>query len=302
MSKTKSPFNPKTVSVNLVAGGSAGFVEICIMQPLDVVKTRFQIQTKKIPGDPNYYNSVFDCLRKMAKNEGFFSLYKGILPPILVETPKRALKFMTFELYKQLFGTLTPTTYFMAGLGAGVTESFLCNPFEVVKVAQQANKSQHTVAPSSWEVTKQIVRADGLGLRGLNKGLTATIGRNGTFNMVYFGIFHTVNSKIVQPKDKLQQNFQKFLIGVVGGVVGSTLNIPFDVAKSRIQGPQPEPGKIKYRTTFGSILIVFKEEGFLALYKGLVPKVLRLGPGAGILMVVYENVHNYLMKKFPDKE
>ncbi|RXG54845.1 Mitochondrial 2-oxodicarboxylate carrier [Armadillidium vulgare] len=234
------------------------------MQPLDVVKTRFQIQTKKIPGDPNYYNSVFDCLRKMAKNEGFFSLYKGILPPILVETPKRALK-----------------TYFMAGLGAGVTESFLCNPFEVVKVAQQANKSQHTVAPSSWEVTKQIVRADGLGLRGLNKGLTATIGRNGTFNMVYFGIFHTVNSKIVQPKDKLQQNFQKFLIGVVGGVVGSTLNIPFDVAKSRIQGPQPEPGKIKYRTTFGSILIVFKEEGFLALYKGLVPKVLRLGPGAG---------------------
>lgn len=33
---------------------------------------------------------------------------------------------------------------------------------------------------------------DGLGLRGLNKGLTATIGRNGTFNMIYFGFYHSV--------------------------------------------------------------------------------------------------------------
>lgn len=36
------------------------------------------------------------------------------------------------------------------------------------------------------------MRRDGLGLRGLNKGLTATIGRNGTFNMIYFGFYHSV--------------------------------------------------------------------------------------------------------------
>jgi solute carrier family 25 2-oxodicarboxylate transporter 21 len=34
-------------------------------------------------------------------------------------------------------------------------------------------------------------------------------------------------------------------------------------------------------------LIVAREEGFWALYKGFVPKVLRLGPGGGILLVVY---------------
>lgn len=65
------------------------------MHPLDVVKTRFQIQTTKVPNDPNYYNSVLDCLRKMVRNEGLFSLYKGVLPPILVETPKRAVKVCT---------------------------------------------------------------------------------------------------------------------------------------------------------------------------------------------------------------
>lgn len=41
----------------------------------------------------------------------FFAIYKGILPPILAETPKRATKFFTFEQYKNLFsfGSATPT-------------------------------------------------------------------------------------------------------------------------------------------------------------------------------------------------
>lgn len=40
-------------------------------------------------------------------------------------------------------------------------------------------------------------------------------------------------------------------------------NIPFDVAKSRIQGPQPQQGVIKYRSTFASVAMVYREEGFV---------------------------------------
>jgi hypothetical protein len=39
---------------------------------------------------------------------------------------------------------------------------------------------------------------------------------------------------------------------------------------------------------------------FLALYKGLAPKVLRLGPGGAIMLIVYENVYEYLQKRYPD--
>ena len=56
-------------------------------------------------------------------------------------------------------------------------------------------------------------------------------------------------------------NLQKFSIGLFSGILGSCVNIPFDVAKSRIQGPQPVPGEIKYRTTTSAIMIVYKEEG-----------------------------------------
>lgn len=40
----------KQAALQIVAGGSAGFVEVCIMHPLDLVKTRLQIQSKKSIG------------------------------------------------------------------------------------------------------------------------------------------------------------------------------------------------------------------------------------------------------------
>uniref|UniRef100_A0A2P2HY07 Mitochondrial 2-oxodicarboxylate carrier n=2 Tax=Hirondellea gigas TaxID=1518452 RepID=A0A2P2HY07_9CRUS len=298
--RKKSPFELKSVAINLAAGGSAGFCEICVMHPLDVVKTRLQLQKAGgNPADPHYYTSVLDCFKKTARHEGLTALYKGVIPPVLVETPKRAIKFLTFQIYKDLMGGNHPAAYFVAGLGSGVTEAILVNPFEVVKVSQQANKSQHKMSPGVWSVAREIIARDGL--LGINKGVTATIGRNGVFNMVYFGLFHTINTNMLPKRKELwQNNIQKFIVGFVSGVLGSTLNIPFDVAKSRIQGPQPDPSKPKYKGTISSIGIVYREEGFRALYKGLVPKVLRLGPGAGIMMIVYDTVYGYLTTAYPD--
>jgi solute carrier family 25 2-oxodicarboxylate transporter 21 len=296
----------KQATMQIGAGGSAGFVEVCIMHPLDLVKTRFQIQSNKVfvPGDPHYYTGIADCMKKMYKNEGLFAFWKGVLPPVLVETPKRAVKFFTFEQYKQffLFGSSTPTplTFSLAGLGAGVTEAILVNPFEVVKVTLQANRAHLKEVPSTWTVTKQIVSTQGIGLRGLNKGVTATIARNGVFNMVYFGFYHSVKGYLPQYEDHVQEFFRKVGIGFVSGTLASCVNIPFDVAKSRIQGPQPVPGEIKYRTTLGSMAVVYREEGWRALYKGLLPKVLRLGPGGAIMLVVYDYVYQYLAAHFPD--
>ncbi|GJQ81499.1 hypothetical protein Trydic_g14654 [Trypoxylus dichotomus] len=296
----------KEAALQVTAGGSAGFVEVCIMHPLDLIKTRLQIQSKKVaaPNDPRYYNGIFDCFRKMYKHEGLFSFWKGIIPPILAETPKRAVKFFTFEQYKALFlfGSphATPLTFSLAGLGAGVTEAILVNPFEVVKVTLQANMAKGNELPSTWAVTRQIVSDSGLGLRGLNKGITATIARNGAFNMVYFGFYHSVKGYLPEFKDPVQEFFRKVGIGFVSGTLASCFNIPFDVAKSRIQGPQPVPNETKYCSTFRTVIMVYREEGFLALYKGLLPKVLRLGPGGAIMLVVYDYMYHFLIEKFPN--
>ncbi|XP_023246548.1 mitochondrial 2-oxodicarboxylate carrier [Copidosoma floridanum] len=285
----------KEAAIQIGSGGSAGFVEVCIMHPMDLVKTRLQLQVKTKGSDPTYYTGIGDCLKKMYRNEGFFSYWKGIVPPILVETPKRAVKFFTFEQYKQLFlfgaSAPTPLTFSCAGLCAGFTEGFLVNPFEVIKVQLQSNRKHVKDSPSTMAITKEIIRKHGFGLNGLNKGLTATLLRNGIFNGFYFGFYHSVKSSVPSNPNSTYEFLTKVAIGFCSGSFASCLNIPFDVAKSRIQGPEGH----KYKGTLRTIAIVYKAEGFRALYKGLVPKVVRLGPGGAIMLVVYDYMHEYLV-------
>lgn len=61
------------------------------------------------------------------------------------------------------------------------------------------------------------------------------------------------------------------------------------MVKSRIQGTTRVPGvKPKYNWTYPALVTIFREEGPAALYKGFVPKVLRLAPGGGVLLLVVE--------------
>ncbi|XP_051002376.1 mitochondrial 2-oxodicarboxylate carrier isoform X2 [Acomys russatus] len=274
-----------------------GLIEICLMHPLDVVKTRLQVQRSLM--DPQSYKSLADCFRMIFRKEGIFGFYKGILPPFLAETPKRAVKFSSFEQYKKLLGymSLSPElTFAIAGFGSGLTEAIVVNPFEVVKVGLQVNQNTFTEQPSTFAYARQIIKKEGLGLQGLNKGFTATLGRNGIFNMVYFGFYHNVKNVIPSSKDPTLEFLRKFGIGFISGTMGSVFNIPFDVAKSRIQGPQPVPGEIKYRSCLKTIVTVYQEEGILALYKGLLPKVMRLGPGGAVMLLAYEHAYEWLQK------
>lgn len=97
----KSPL--QRAANQIAAGGIAGFAEICMMHPLDIAKTRLQMQSSVGPMPKTHYNGVFDCFAKMYRQEGLRSYWKGILPPILVETPKTAVRFFTFEQSKKFF-------------------------------------------------------------------------------------------------------------------------------------------------------------------------------------------------------
>lgn len=54
--------------------------------------------------------------------------------------------------------------------------------------------------PSTFAYARQIIKKEGLGFQGLNKGFTATLGRHGIFNMVYFGFYHNVKNIIPSSK------------------------------------------------------------------------------------------------------
>eukprot|EP00882_Tetradesmus_deserticola_P033312 GHRQ01038039.1.p4 GENE.GHRQ01038039.1~~GHRQ01038039.1.p4 ORF type:complete len:109 (-),score=42.66 GHRQ01038039.1:297-623(-) len=50
------------------------------------------------------------------------------------------------------------------------------------------------------------------------------------------------------------------------------------------------PGQGKYRRVVPSLLAIGREEGLAALYKGFVPKALRLGIGQSVGLVMFEQV------------
>ena len=279
-----------------VAGGCAGMVEVCLMHPLDLVKTRFQVQ--RGPDDPQRYKSLADCFRRIYRSEGILSFYKGILPPILAETPKRATKFLTFEQYKKGFasvGLSGPALFALAGLGSGLTEALVICPFEVIKVRLQTETALAiSQQKSTAQLAREIVAEGGLGGQGLYRGLVATLGRHGVWNAVYFGLYHSAKHRLPTGADGQPSVAYRLALGFTAGSLASVTNIPYDVAKSRIQGPQPDPASRKYHTCAQTIALVYKEEGFLALYKGLIPKIMRLGPGGGIMLVVYETVYSWL--------
>jgi solute carrier family 25 (mitochondrial 2-oxodicarboxylate transporter), member 21 len=76
----------------------------------------------------------------------------------------------------------------------------------------------------------------------------------------------------------------------LAGIFGTILNTPFDVIKTRVQNSNNS----KPNWVFKEFYSVLKNEGFFALYKGFVPKVLRLGPGGGILYLVYNKICSLL--------
>lgn len=289
---------PLPFSFHFAAGGIAGVSEIAAMYPLDVVKTRFQLQVGK--GGADAYTSIWDCLTKIVKNEGFGRLYRGVVPPVLVEAPKRATKFAAFEKYREFYTKLFKVEKLdqkltvLTGVSAGVTEAFVVVPFDLVKIRMQDRESA-ALYKSTSDCVAKILKSEGP-LAFFN-GLEATMFRHGTWTGCYFGSINYIKELLPKPKNSSETLGINFLAGAAGGTLGTMANTPFDVVKTRIQNHRGE-GIPKYRWTLPSTVTVFREEGFAALYKGFTPKVLRLGPGGGILLVVFDVVSGYMRKTF----
>ncbi|OIW24497.1 mitochondrial carrier [Coniochaeta ligniaria NRRL 30616] len=282
------------------AGAIAGVSEICLMYPLDVVKTRVQLQTGKGTG-ADHYNGMLDCFKKIVKNEGFSRLYRGITAPILMEAPKRAVKFAANDkwgkLYRNAFGDPSGRNAaipFLTGASAGATEAFVVVPFELVKIRLQ-DKASAGKYTGMLDVIAKTVKNEGI--LAMYNGLESTLWRHILWNSGYFGCISQVRSMMPAATSKKSQILNDVVAGSVGGTVGTLLNTPMDVVKSRIQNTQKVPGVVpKYNWAWPAVATVAREEGFAALYKGFLPKVLRLGPGGGVLLVVFTACTDFFRK------
>jgi solute carrier family 25 2-oxodicarboxylate transporter 21 len=170
---------PLPFKYSLFAGAIAGVSEILTMYPLDVVKTRFQIQVGNSA-------SIVSTFKQMIKTEGVGSLYRGILPPIMVEAPKRAIKFgandQYSKLYAEQFGWKAGILTSMAtGTSAGITEAIIVSGPDLVKIRMQ-DKRNAGLYNGAGDVVKHILKTEGY--YGLGRGKLGFVDRYGLTHMI----------------------------------------------------------------------------------------------------------------------
>jgi len=272
----------------IISGAVAGFCEVVCMYPLDVVKTRMQLQGQQ---GKVLYKNMFHCLYSIFKQEGVLKLYRGIISPIFAEAPKRAVKFTTNETYKEwivrykLDGDskkLNKYHHAFCGAMAGSTEAFVNCPFEVVKVRMQA-KENSAMFNNTGDALIKTIRNEGF--FSLYRGIEPLVWRNAIWNGLYFAFIPIVSSYLPKGDTTGQVTLYKFISGSVASTIATCANTPFDMVKSRMQNVGSSS---KY--VLPTLVKVYREEGFRKLYRGLGPRIARLAPGGGIMIVAFDYV------------
>lgn len=210
--------------------------------------------------------------------------------------PKAAIRFSGFEACSGLLtGPNGSDKYglggakgFIAGLGAGTLEAiFVTTPQETIKV-RLINDAFRTDGPPKYKSffhgVKTIVGEQGLG--GVYKGLAPTIIKVATAQGTRFGVFNII------PADKRDTPIKAAFSGAFAGGVSVIIFQGIDVVKSRMQGLEAS----KYRSTMHCVQEIMKNEGFLAFYKGVGPRLTRVCCEVGITMSLYGEVVKLLDK------
>ncbi|RMD40720.1 hypothetical protein DV735_g4413, partial [Chaetothyriales sp. CBS 134920] len=269
---------PTSAAVNLVAGGGAGMMEALVCHPLDTIKVRMQLSRRKT-GPGQKPRGFIQTGKDIVKKETVFGLYKGLGAVLTGIVPKMAIRFTSYEWYKQSLsdaqGNITPGRTFIG---------ILSDPLDVPK---------YRSAPHAL-IT--VVREEGIG--ALYRGVSLTALRQGTNQAANFTAYSELKSLLqkLQPQYEGAQlpSWQTTIIGLISGAVGPFTNAPIDTIKTRLQKTPAQPGQTAIQRISLIARDMFRQEGPKAFYKGITPRVMRVAPGQAVTFTVYEFLKSHI--------
>jgi len=299
---------PASAATNLIAGGGAGMMEALACHPLDTIKVRMQLSRRaNRPGTKR--RGFLATGREIIRKETPLALYKGLGAVLTGIVPKMAIRFTSYEWYKQLLadkdGMVSGQATFLAGLAAGVTEAVaVVTPMEVVKIRLQAqfhSMSDPLDIPkyrNAAHAAYTVVKEEGIG--AIYRGVALTALRQGTNQAVNFTAYTQLKEALqkYQPKyaEKELPSYQTMVIGLISGAMGPFSNAPIDTIKTRLQKTPAQPGETAVSRVVTIARDMFKQEGARAFYKGITPRVMRVAPGQAVTFTMYEFLKEKLEK------
>lgn len=298
-----------TDSEYAIAGAAAGGLTRALTQPLDVIKIRFQLQVEPLKQLPNVkYWSVSQAFQRIISEEGLGALWKGHTPAQVLSilygiTQATCFEILTREVWymvPELRGSQhRPTVHFVCGGAAGVFASVISFPFDIVRTRLVA-QGEHKVYISTSHAIREIVLKEGA--RGLFRGLSPVLIQMAPHSGLQFATY-TALIKLTSLVDGTQPMVDRsFTVGAIAGAVAKTAVYPLDLAKKRLQIIGFSSARVGFGQNFTAsgllhcVVKIVKTEGYLALYKGLWPSILKASVVSALYFAVYENVCALLLR------
>nr|CAD7256783.1 unnamed protein product [Timema shepardi] len=174
--------DPDSMKSLCLAGASAGFVQSFVCSPMELVKTRIQIQQN----NRSSYKNPLDCLVKVARTEGYrHGVFKGLGVTILRDVPAVSSYFLAYELMTRSYAAPISTLHMLIAGGLAGTFSWVVTyPVDVIKSRLQADgvgKYDGLV-----DCFRKSVRSEGFSF--LTRGLTSTVLRAFPTNAATFTV------------------------------------------------------------------------------------------------------------------
>ena len=265
-------------------------------------------------------NSTLDGLRKIARNEGPTSLWRGLSPTLAMSIPANVIYFTGYDtlrsnhhspIHNYVSDAYAPL---LAGSTARVAAAIVVSPIEMFRTRMQASTSGSGtgVFADTLGGLKRMVQSQGY--TSLWRGLTLTMWRDVPFSGIYWWGYETVRNGLndrrnpPQPKSKgragSRANYNhtstfidSFIAGATSGAIASVVTTPFDVGKTRQQVLQHEAPKDRLpgvalrpeeRSMPRFLYHIWREEGMAGLFRGWAPRMLKVAPACAIMISSYE--------------
>jgi len=179
---------------------------------------------------------------------------------------------------KENYGFAKVLEPFVCGGSAASFASCVIHPIDLAKVRMQifTHVNPGKPIPNFPSIIAGLVREEGF--TSIYKGLDAAIGRQMVYGTARIGLHRTFSDILVKRNEGKPIGFlTKTLSGMASGSIAVCIGTPFDIALVRLQADSMAPvaERRNYKNVFDAFLRTSREEGIGALYKGLLPNILR---------------------------
>lgn len=176
--------NPNSYTSHLVAGSTAGLIQSVICSPMELAKTRLQLQVNRIGAAK--FNGPTQCLSYIYRCEGIRGVFKGLGATALRDVPGFATYFVSYEYLINLRKDPGVGYTLLAGGLAGMASWMFTIPVDVVKSRIQVDgmTGERPAYSGMIDCFRKSYKTEGFSF--FTRGLSSTLLRAFPMNAVCF--------------------------------------------------------------------------------------------------------------------